>query len=103
VELEAVRNNVNTATILLKAMANERRLLILYYLAKAERSVGELGALVGIKQPSLSQHLARLREDGLVHSQRSAQNIHYSLTGNQTKAVMLALDKIFRSQSPKFG
>jgi DNA-binding transcriptional ArsR family regulator len=92
---EAMRGNAHAASALLKAMANERRLLILCYLAEAERSVGELEELIGISQSALSQHLARLRQDELVDARRSAQNIYYSLAGDQAKAIMVTLHDLF--------
>ena len=67
------------ASRLLRAMANERRLLILFYLLDSEKSVGELQKLLGISQSALSQHLARLRAENLVTTRREAQNIYYTV------------------------
>ena len=64
---------------LLRAMANERRFLILCHLLSGERSVGELQTLIGISQSALSQHLARLRAEELVATRREAQSIYYAL------------------------
>jgi ArsR family transcriptional regulator, virulence genes transcriptional regulator len=64
-ELQA---NARRASALLKAMANERRLMILCHLATGEKSVGEIEALIGLSQSALSQHLARLRRDRLVET-----------------------------------
>ena len=83
------------ASALLKAMSNERRLLILCHLAEGERSVGELEALVGLSQSALSQHLARLRRDRLVRTRRAAQSIIYSLEGNEALGVMDALRHLY--------
>jgi DNA-binding transcriptional ArsR family regulator len=83
------------ASRLLKAMANERRLLILCYLAEAEHSVGELVERVGLSQSALSQHLAKLRADGLVETRRDAQNIFYSLSGSHVNSVLDVLQKIY--------
>ena len=79
------------ASRILKAMANERRLMILCYLNEGEHSVGELEKLLGISQSALSQHLARLRNDGLVLPRRSAQNIYYSLYGDSARAIIQSL------------
>ncbi|MDP6342350.1 MAG: metalloregulator ArsR/SmtB family transcription factor [Alphaproteobacteria bacterium] len=87
-ELANMRTNAHDASRLLKAMANERRLLILCHLSEGERSVGELEDLLRISQSALSQHLARLRSDNLVATRRSAQNIFYSLNGGQAEAVI---------------
>ena len=79
------------ASTLLKAMSNERRLLILCHLAEGERSVGELESLVGLSQSALSQHLARLRADGLVATRREAQTIYYTLADETARAVIATL------------
>ncbi|WP_291839304.1 metalloregulator ArsR/SmtB family transcription factor, partial [Brevundimonas sp.] len=66
------------AAQLLRALGNERRLLILCHLISAEEmSVGQLASQIGLSQSALSQHLARLREDGLVAFRREAQTIFY--------------------------
>jgi ArsR family transcriptional regulator, virulence genes transcriptional regulator len=90
-----LEQNARKASLLLKAMANERRLLILCFLAQGEKSVGELGDLVSLSQSALSQHLARLRRDGLVATRRSAQTIYYSLSGREAGAIMETLYALF--------
>ena len=74
--LEKLQSNARQASILLKAMSNEHRLLILCQLVEGEKSVGELVRLVGLSQSALSQHLARLRRDSLVCTRRDAQTIY---------------------------
>lgn len=76
-------------------MANGRRLTILCRLAEGEASVSELQSVVGISQSALSQHLARLREAGMVATRREAQTIYYSLADPEVRAVMTALYDIF--------
>lgn len=90
-----LEQNARKASALLKAMANERRLLILCYLAEGEKSVGELESLVSLSQSALSQHLARLRRDGLVVTRRSAQTIYYSLAGREAGAIMETLHALY--------
>jgi ArsR family transcriptional regulator len=63
----------------LALVANPKRLLILCELATGEKSVGALQAKVGLGQSALSQHLARLREAGVVTTRREAQTIHYRI------------------------
>lgn len=63
----------------LKAMSNSRRLLVLCQLGSGELSVGELQHRVGLSQSAMSQHLAKLKEEGLVASRREAQTIYYRL------------------------
>ena len=62
---------------LLKAMANSHRLLILCELNKGERTVSALEAVVPLSQSALSQHLAKLRDYGIVSTRREAQSIYY--------------------------
>lgn len=92
--------NARKASTLLKAMSNERRLLILCHLSLGEKSVSELEELVGLSQSALSQHLARLRRDKLVSTRRSAQNIYYSLHGDEAKRVMTTLHDIYCARGP---
>lgn len=99
--LEDLRRNARRASALLKAMSNEHRLLILCQLAEGERSVGALQGLVGLSQSALSQHLARLRRDGLVATRRRAQTIYYSLAGPEARAVMTALYELYCAPGPK--
>jgi DNA-binding transcriptional ArsR family regulator len=93
--IDDLRESAHDASKLLKAMGNERRLLILCHLALGEKSVGELESLVELSQSALSQHLARLRRDGLVRTRRSAQTIYYSLKGEEAAAVMKVLHDLY--------
>ena len=96
-----LQNNARRASTLLKAMSNERRLLILCYLSEGEKSVGELEELVDLSQSALSQHLARLRRDKLVRTRRSAQNIYYSLNGHEAQTIMATLHELFCAPSAR--
>jgi ArsR family transcriptional regulator, virulence genes transcriptional regulator len=91
-ELQA---NARRASALLKAMANERRLMILCHLATGEKSVGEIEALIGLSQSALSQHLARLRRDRLVETRRTAQSIRYRLSGGEVEAILVTLHGLY--------
>ena len=95
IDMKAMRRRVRPASGLLKAMSNERRLLILCHLMQGEKSVGELEKLIGISQSALSQHLAWLRRNELVKTRRSAQQIFYSLSGKEARAIIRTLNKIF--------
>lgn len=94
-DLEDLQHNARRASTLLKAMSNEHRLLILCQLSKTEKSVGELERLIGLSQSALSQHLARLRRDGLVKTRRSAQTIFYSLKGDEANTVIGTLYNLY--------
>ncbi len=80
---------------LLKAMSNNNRLMILCELNKGERSVGELEEVVPLSQSALSQHLAKLRESGLVITRREAQTIYYSLSDPRVQRIMGTLYELF--------
>ena len=92
-----LRANAGPASGLLKAMANEHRLLILSHLTEREYSVGELEEFIGISQSALSQHLARLRFDQLVKTRRSSQNVYYSLNGDVAINVLNTLQELYAS------
>ncbi|MCA3247682.1 MAG: ArsR/SmtB family transcription factor [Tagaea sp.] len=103
-DTEDLKANARSASALLKAMANERRLLILCHLAMGEKSVGELEGLVGLSQSALSQHLARLRRDRLVATRRAAQTILYRLAGAEATAIIHTLHGLYcapRAAQPK--
>ena len=86
---------VCSAKDLLKALSNETRLMILCFLAEGEKSVGELEYLMGLRQPNISQQLARLRFDGLVSARRDGRTIYYSLGSNEAKQVMTLLYDLY--------
>lgn len=83
------------AARLLRALANERRLMILCQLSAGERSVGALLPLIGLSQSALSQHLAVLRSDGLVATRRDGLAIHYRIADPAAAQVMATLAAIF--------
>ncbi len=83
------------AAVLLKALSNEKRLVIACVLREGEQSVGELEKIVGLSQSALSQHLARLRRDGIVKTRREAQTIYYSLSNKDVVSVLHCLGAIF--------
>lgn len=83
------------AAKLLRALANERRLMILCQLADGERSVGELQPRVGLSQSALSQHLAVLREEGVVATRREGQTIWYRIDDPAAVKVVATLAEIF--------
>jgi DNA-binding transcriptional ArsR family regulator len=71
--------HADDAAALLKSLANPHRLLILCVLGEGEQSVGALNERIALSQSALSQHLAVLREEGLIAARREAQTIYYSL------------------------
>jgi len=87
--------NAEKAAVMLKAMANQRRLMILCLLNDGERSVSELNAQIEIPQSSLSQHLGQLRREKLVTTRREAQTIYYSLASDEVKAIIATLYQVY--------
>ena len=95
-DIAGVDKRATAAVGFLKAVANESRLIILAVLNnQGEKSVGELEQIVGLSQSALSQHLARLRKDGIVQTRREAQTIFYSLSNEQVKDVLDCLKRLF--------
>jgi len=85
----------NRASELLKSLANRHRLLILCQLIEGERPVGELAAFLGVRDSTVSQHLALLRKDGLVETRRDGQTIYYSIASPEAKRVLETLYALY--------
>ena len=83
------------ASALLKALANRHRLIIVCQLTEQERSVGELAALLKIRDSTVSQHLALLRKDGLVSARRDAQTIWYSIGSKKARELVRTLYRVY--------
>lgn len=83
------------AATYLKTLAHQGRLMILCHLGSGEKSVGELEALLNIRQAAVSQMLARLREEGLVATRRDGKTIYYSLSDDKTQQVIGLLYSLF--------
>ena len=91
----AMQQHAGEAAQLLKALANERRLQVLCLLADGERSVGEVNELLDLSQSALAQHLAVLRQEGLVVTRREAKTIRYSLAPGPAGEVIETLHGIY--------
>lgn len=94
-----MERTVDKAADFLKALANRHRLMVLCYLSEGEKSVGELEALLGVRQPHLSQQLARLREDELVETRRDSRTIYYRLGSEAAERLVGVLHEIFCASS----
>ncbi|MFC6672352.1 ArsR/SmtB family transcription factor [Marinobacterium aestuariivivens] len=90
-----MKANAAQAARLMRALSNEHRLLILCYLQGRELSVGELNQSLDLSQSALSQHLAVLRNDGLVRTRRESQTIYYSLDGDRATRVIETLHDLY--------
>jgi len=92
-----LKTNAKIAATMLKAIANESRLLILCNLEGKELSVTELNDQLDLSQSALSQHLAVLRKDGLVKTRRESQTIYYSLSDVRASKVIKTLHELYCS------
>jgi DNA-binding transcriptional ArsR family regulator len=102
-DFSAMHERADEAARLLKALGNPQRLRVLCLLVEGERSVGEIhGDLPDLSQSALSQHLARLREEGLVRTRRDAQSIRYALEPGPAQAVIKVLHGAY-CRSPRRG
>lgn len=87
--------NTTEAAVLLAAMANPKRLMILLNLIEGEMPVGALAAQVGLSQSALSQHLSKLRARNLVSTRRDAQSIYYSTNSEAVLKILETLNEIY--------
>ena len=92
---ERMRPHAEAAADLLRALANEQRLLVLCMLADAEMTVGELNAALPLSQSALSQHLAVLRESGIVATRKQGLSVYYSMKPGPAARVVATLHSIY--------
>ena len=95
IDPEAMLANAGRASELLKALASDKRLMILCLLVEGERAVGDLNARLDLSQSALSQHLAVLRSEGLVATRREAQSILYSLVPGPAQRILQTLHEVY--------
>ncbi|AJP59925.2 transcriptional regulator [Pandoraea vervacti] len=98
-DIARLRSAARDASALLRALANEDRLLILCQLTQGELSVGELEAQLDIRQPTLSQQLAVLRSEALVTTRRDGKRIYYAVADGAVLAVLACLYEQFCPKS----
>jgi DNA-binding transcriptional ArsR family regulator len=89
---------VREAAHFLKALAHESRLMILCHLCEGEKSVGELEHMIMLRQPTVSQQLARLRSDGLVTTRRAGKTIYYRLASDDVRVLAETVCNLFCGQ-----
>jgi DNA-binding transcriptional ArsR family regulator len=94
-EFGDMRESAAEAVRLLKSLANESRLMIMCVLSEGESSVGALNQKITLSQSALSQHLALLREQGLVKTRRKSQTIYYSLSNSRAIPLIEKLHDIY--------
>lgn len=94
-DFDTMQRNATEAVTLLKGLANESRLMIMCVLTEGEVSVGELNKRIELSQSALSQHLAVLRDQGLVKTRRESQTIYYSLAETPAMNVIELLHTVY--------
>ncbi|MGL4291433.1 MAG: metalloregulator ArsR/SmtB family transcription factor [Phreatobacter sp.] len=100
-ELEQLMRNAREASDFLKALSHESRLLLLCLLAEKERSVGELENILSLRQPTVSQQLARLRFDDMVTTRRDGKTVYYSIANENVRRVISVIYDIFCERGTK--
>jgi len=96
-DFDAMHQKAADAVRLLTSLANESRLMVMCVLAEGEISVGNLNERIDLSQSALSQHLAILREQGLVKTRRESQTIYYTLADTEAIDLIQKLHELFCS------
>jgi DNA-binding transcriptional ArsR family regulator len=94
-DIEIMRAAAEDATAVLRAFANETRLMLLCDMSQGEKSVSELEESLDIHQPTLSQQLAVLRSEGLVDTRRDGKRIYYSIADPRVLALLQTMYQLF--------
>jgi DNA-binding transcriptional ArsR family regulator len=94
-ELDTLMRKARKASDFLKALSHENRLLLLCILAERERTVTELENILSLRQPMVSQQLARLRLDQLVTTRRDGKAVYYSLANDDVRRMISVIYDIF--------
>jgi len=98
-DLDEMSENAKRATEFMKALAHEARLMILCYLASGEKSVKELEDLLSLRQPTVSQQLARLRAEGIIGARRDGKMIYYSIADDRARVMIEQIYSMFCTPS----
>jgi ArsR family transcriptional regulator len=99
-DLAVFEDSAARAAALLRLLGHEKRLMVLCQLCDGELSVGQLQGRVGLSQSALSQHLALMREQGLVTTRREAQSIYYRISDPAALRVIQTLADLFCPHDP---
>ena len=99
--LDRMHDAAREACALLKALSNPDRLLILCHLSQGEARVGELEQVLGIVQPTLSQQLGVLRNQGVVATRREGKNIFYSVADPNVLELLVVLYRLYCPREPQ--
>ena len=94
-DLKSMRKHAGEAAAMMAALSHEARLRVLCDLVGGERMAGELVQRSGLSQSALSQHLAKLREEGLVATRREGQAIYYRIADPDAARILGVLHDIY--------
>lgn len=94
-DLALFEESAGRAAALLRMLGNEKRLMLLCQLADGELSVSEIQHRIGLSQSALSQHLALLREEGIVATRRESQTIFYRIADQAALRIIETLAELF--------
>ena len=94
-DYDSMKRNATDAVSLLKGLANESRLMIMCVLSEGEISVGQLNERIRLSQSALSQHLAVLRDQGMVQTRRESQTIYYRLEDSAAMSIIELLHDFY--------
>ncbi|MCF6225134.1 MAG: metalloregulator ArsR/SmtB family transcription factor [Xanthomonadales bacterium] len=95
--IKKMQQAAEQACVLMKTLSHPDRLMVLCQLKEGEKSVGEIAKMVGIAQSPLSQHLSKMRLQGIVKNRRSAQSIFYSLANEEVERIIDLLYSMYCS------
>ena len=101
IDLDTMRASAARTCSMLKTLSNPDRLLLLCQISQGERCVSDLEGALDIHQPTLSQQLGVLRDEGLVDTRRDGKFIYYSVASKEALAVMQVLYEQFCKAKPK--
>ena len=94
-DLGLFEESAGRAATLLRLLGNEKRLMVLCQLADGELAVGEMQRRVGLSQSALSQHLAKMRDEGLVSFRRESQTLWYRIADPRVQALLASLYDLY--------
>jgi DNA-binding transcriptional ArsR family regulator len=98
-----MQEKATEAAEFMRLFSTPSRLMLLCHIAEKERSVGEIQEGLDFKQPALSQHLAELRQAGVVQTRRESRQIYYSIADGRVSVVMDMLMQMFCGASPRLA
>lgn len=97
--VESKRDAASRVSAILRTLANEDRLLLLCHLSQSELSVGEIEEQLGIRQPTLSQQLGVLRNEGLVETRRDGKRIYYRISDPKLTQLLDTLFQLYCTEN----